>query len=242
MFRFTKFIIVFGLILSLAESCSKGERVIELPVGLFTFTTFTVDTFRFKVDLNDALVTDSLLSPIFSLTSRIALPDSMKKLTVTDFKTNQVYIDTVIRSYIGANNVSIVQFASGVKPALAPIPNEPPPAPGNSKVRFTYIQPISPAVPFFDSIQCLIRNNSLGSIPFDTIVLRKFESSEFYETRIGSRFTMIIYNPADGSLIHNGSSASLNTSILSGFNTAVFFGIGPGGIAGTYSFQIRKAY
>jgi hypothetical protein len=213
-----------------------------LPVGLFTFTTFTQDTFRFKVEVNDALVTDSLLSPTFSLTSRINLPDSMTKLKVTDLKTNQVYIDTVIKSFIGANNVSIVQFASGVKPALAPIPNEPLPAPGNSKVRFTYIQPISPAVPFFDSIKCLIRNNSLGSLPFDSIVLRKFQSTKYYETRIGSRFSMIIYNPADGSLIHNGSSASLNTSILSGFNTAVFFGVGLGSISGTYNFQIRKAY
>lgn len=240
--HFNRYFLVFALIAALSASCSKGDQVVELPVGFFTVTTFMVDTFRFKVQLNDVLVTDSLLSPIFSLSTGIKLSDSKGTFKLIDFKTNQVLIDTIIKTDIGPNSISIVQFVSGAKPALAPIPNEPPPAPGKCKVRFTYVQPISPTVPFFDSVRCLVRNTAFGSIPFDTIVLRKYESSEYYESGIGTRFSMIIYNPADGSLIHNGSSASLNTNQLTGFNTAIFLGVGPGSVAGTYNFQIRKAY
>ena len=104
-FSFTRFIILLGFIASLLVSCSKEEYIVQLPVGLFTFTTFTQDTFRFKVEVNDALVTDSLLSPTFSLTSRINLPDSMTKLKVTDLK-NEILLE--IREYVNNKNSGIL--------------------------------------------------------------------------------------------------------------------------------------
>lgn len=230
------------VLLCATAGCNKGEQIIERPIGLFNVSTFTIDTFQFRVVFNGALVVDSLRTPIASATSAVELTDTVGTLVVTDLRTNTVVVNETLKVNIGAISLSIVQFSSGEKPALAPIPNEPPPAPGNCKVRFTYFKPISPSVPFFDSIQCLLRNNALGSAPFDTIVLKQFESSQFYETRVGARFSMIIYNPSDGSLIHNGSSANLSTSQLSGFNTASVFGVGPGTLTGTYNFQIRKIY
>jgi hypothetical protein len=222
--------------------CKKETAIVQPPLGRYTFSTFTVDTFRFKVFVNDFLATDSLLSPVSSFSSVIEITDPVLRIRMADAKTNTTYVDTTLEPIIGAANFAIVQFTSGEFPSLPPPPKEPPPAAGNAKVRFQYLRPTNPIVPFFDSIKCLIRRNISGAVPIDTVVLNRLGLTPFYEAPAGVRYSIVILDPKTGQIIHNGSSASFNTSSFSNFVTAGFYGFSQGGTPGTFNYLIRRIY
>jgi hypothetical protein len=225
------------LFLVVLSGCSKkGEVITELKVGSYNFTTFAIDTLRLKVVVNEQVLGDSLLTPVGSLRSNISFLDTMGTLKIYNADNDQLYIDTTIKFKIGFSTISIVQLYSGQTPFIVPIPNEPPPAPGDYKVRFQYIQPSNLSVPFFDSVQCIIR---LSGTPIDTIVLNKYQFSAFYEASLGSSFSMKVYDPSNGQIIDN-TTTTLNSSGFTDFNTAALFGTAPGGAA--YNFTLQRIY
>jgi hypothetical protein len=223
-------------ILVLASCVKKGEAIMEEKVGSYNFTTYTIDTLRLRVTVNDINLGDSLLSPVGSLRSNISFLDSVASLKVYNAETNELFIDTTIILRIGFSTISIVQLSSGQSPFIPPSPNEPPPAAGNYKVRFQYTAPANTSVPFFDSVQCIVQ---LSSVPVDTIVLSQYELSDFYEAPLGTSFRMKVYNAETLDIIDN-TTTTLNSAGFNDFNTAALFGTAPGGVA--YNFTLQRIY
>lgn len=208
----------------LMTQCSKKGRVINEPrFGLYNFSTYTVDSFRFRVILNGETLTDSLLSPVGFFSRAISFFNTDGKLQIIDIKNNnQLVIDTTIELRTGSNTFSLVQLQEGQKPFIPPPPNEPPPAPGKYKVRFQYSSFIGdeniPPQPFFyDSVRCYIR---LNGVNIDTVVLGKYELSPFYEGGTGgvATFSIQIRNALNGNLIDASTSPSIGGA-YAGFNT-----------------------
>jgi hypothetical protein len=234
-YRIFSLVLITG-ILFLASCAKKGEALMEEKVGSYNFTTYTVDTLRLRVTVNDKNLGDSLLSPVGSLRSNISFLDSVASLKVYNAETNELFIDTTIILRIGFSTISIVQLNSGQRPFIPPSPNEPPPAAGNYKVRFQYVAPANSSVPFFDSVQCIVQ---LSSVPVDTIVLSQYELSDFYEAPLGTSFRMKVYNAETLDIIDN-TTTTLNSSGFNDFNTAALFGTAPGGVA--YNFTLQRIY
>lgn len=204
---------------------NKGDQIIEPDFGTYRFTTYTVDTFRFRISLNGEILTDSLMSPQGAFSRIISFFKSRRevRLVIAELAhNNQVILDSVIELSTGINNISIVQFEKGKKPTLPQLPNEPAPAPGNYKVRFQYTpfpgEAGSPPQPFFyDSIRCILRKNGTN---IDTFVLEKFQTSLFYEAagNGGATFSLRLENPLNGSLIDVSTSPTIG-STFTGFNS-----------------------
>lgn len=227
------------LLLILLTQCSKkGDAIVEAKFGSYNFTTYTIDTIRFRIVMNDVNLTDSLISPVGSIRSNVSFTDSIGKLQVFNAENGQLYIDTIIGLRIGFSTISIVQLGVGQDPFIVPIPAETPPATGNYKVRFQYNMPTSPDVPFFDSIQCIIRLNGVPDA-MDTIIMHPYEFSGFYEATLGQNFKMVLYNPENGQVIDNGTN-NLTSTGFTDFNTASLYGTALGGVA--YNFTLQRIY
>lgn len=120
--------LIFSFLYFFLAHCSdKGEAIVEPRLATYKFTTYTVDTFRFKITLNDEVLTDSLLSPIGSQKLIVKFIDSSRKLKIFNAKNNQLIIDSTIILKIGQSTISLVQFTSEQRPFIPTSPNEPPP-------------------------------------------------------------------------------------------------------------------
>ena len=227
-----------SFILSLAQCSKEGNPIMEPKIGSYKFTTYTIDTFRFRVVVDNVSVGDSLLAPVGILNSNISFVDTVGKLKIYNAETNELLIDTTISLKIGFTTISIVQLTTGEKPFIVPIPNEVLPAAGNYKVRFQYNRPANASVPFFDSIRCIIKLNGVVE-PVDTIILHPFELSSFYEAAFGVNFKMALYNPENNDVI-DLSTNNLTSTGFADFNTGSLFGTAPGGAA--YNFTLQRIY
>jgi hypothetical protein len=234
--RFLLFCIT--LIVVFSQCSKKGDAITEPKIGNYKFTTYTIDTLRFKIVMNDINLGDSLLSPVGTLSANVSFTDTVGNLKIYNAETNQLYIDTTIKLRIGFTTISIVQLTAGQAPFIVPIPNEPPPAAGNYKVRFQYNMPLNNTVPFFDSVQCFIKLSGVVD-PVDTIILHQNELSSFYESTLGVNFKMELRNPATGDVIDNNTN-NLNSTGFTDFNTASLYGTAPGGVA--YNFTLQRIY
>lgn len=228
----------FATVLGFVSCSKKGVAIDEAKIGSYKFTTYTIDTMRFRVVINDVDMGDSLLSPVGLLNTNVSFFDSVGTLKIFNAETNELFIDTSIRMQIGFSTISIVQLTSGQQPFIVPIPNEPPPAEGNYKVRFQYNEPVNSSVPFFDSIQCIIKLSGVLE-PVDTIVLLKNGLSSFYESTLGVNFKMELRNPENNDVIDNNTN-NLSSTGFTDFNTATVFGSAPGGVA--YNFFLQRIY
>lgn len=232
-----KVFVFIGLICSvvvMVTGCSKKGDAIEEPfTGRYKFTAFTIDSFRFKITVNNELVTDSLKSGReVTKDFYFAANDTLARLKVYNSVTGQLYVDSTIVFSIGSHIIPIVQLSSGINPSVPVAPDEDAPLPGNSKIRFQYVrpQPIATLPPntllFYDSIKCIIRKNVSGpggGVTYDTIVLRQNEISKFYEARIGASYNIEVRNPLTGFVYNNGTSVSINTVVLPEFNTTILY-------------------
>jgi hypothetical protein len=234
-----KFLVLACFAIFLLTRCtSKADSITEPKFGTFTFTTYTVDTFRFRVILNGEVLTDSLLSPQSSFSKIISFFNSTARLLILDADNHgQVILDSIIQMKIGNTTIPIVQFGHSQKPSLPPVSNEPAPAEGSYKMRFQYIQPIASTVPFFDSIQCIVRE---GGNPVDTIILEQNELSPFYEGKTNiSSFTLKLEKP-DGTTLHTAAINGIGSN-FTGLNTAVFYG-SEGSGSPNYRFTLKYVY
>jgi hypothetical protein len=234
-----KFLVLASFVIFFFDRCtSKDDSIIEPKFGTFTFTTYTVDTFRFRVILNDEVLTDSLLSPQGSFSKVVSFFSSTARLLILDADNyGQVILDSVIQMKIGNTSIPIVQFRHSEKPSLPPLSNEPAPAQGNYKMRFQYTQPITSTVPFFDSIQCIVRES--GN-PVDTIILEQNELSPFYEGKTNSSsFTLKLEKP-DGTTLHTSAINGIGSN-FTGLNTAVVYG-SEGSGSPNYRFTLKYVY
>ncbi|MEO6670306.1 MAG: hypothetical protein ABIN36_12565 [Ferruginibacter sp.] len=227
-----------SIILLFSQCSKKGDAIDEAKFGSYNFTTYTIDTIRFRVVMNGVDLTDSLLSPVGSQRCNVSFVDSIGKLQVFNADNNQLFFDTTIVLKIGFSTISIVQLGAGQDPFIVPIPDEPAPAAGNYKVRFQYNEPASADVPFFDSIQCIIKLSGVVD-PVDTIILHKYEYSRFYESTLGVNFKMAINNAEDGTP-YDGGTNNLSSTGFTDFNTASVYGSGIGGLA--YNFLLQRIY
>jgi hypothetical protein len=204
--------------------CSKnGTSIIEPKFGIYNFSTYTVDSFRFRIVLNGVTLTDSLLSPSGFFSKTVSFFTTEGRLQIIDAKNNnQLVLDSAIKMQTGTSNFSLVQLQKGQKPYIPAPPNEPLPAPGKYKVRFLYTSFIGDAnflpQPFFyDSVKCYIR---LNGVNIDTVVLQKYGVTSFYEAQTGGggTFTIRLTNPMNGSQIDASTSPSIGGT-YTGFNT-----------------------
>jgi hypothetical protein len=241
---------IIALVVTSFIHCSKkGEPITEARFGTYKFTTFTIDTFRFKVVLNNEVLTDSLLTPqnIFSKSVGFFQPEG--SLKIFNANTNQLILDSAITMKTGTTTFSLVQFISGDKPVVPQLPAEAPPAAGNYKARFQYVAPVNPIVPFYDSIKFFVRIQDAtapgGYRTLDSAVLRKGGITKYYEAPSNLRFRIRITNP-----LTNVQITSPNQNVISldnpptGFNTAIVRGTNTTSSTtqGPYLFEARKVY
>jgi hypothetical protein len=140
---------------------------------------------------------------------------------VENFSTGQVYLDSAIILRPAAITVALVQFASGQSLVIPPAPNDPPPAAGNFKLRFQFTPPAVSSVNFLDSISCVIRR---AGVPIDTVILSRYELSEFYEATFGQSFSCRVLDASTGTIIDNATNTlQSNNSGFTDFNTAIIF-------------------
>lgn len=222
-----KYIRIFTL-LSLSViflmSCSRKGRIITEPdFGIYNFTTYTIDSFRFRIILNGTTLTDSLWAPVGFFSRSVSFFETGGRLQVVDARNNnQLVLDTVITLKTGVNFYSLLQLFPGQKPFIPPLPTEPAPSAGNYKVRFQYTPFIGaagfPAQPFFyDSVLCYVRRNG---VEIDTVLLRKYDITPYYEAGIngGGTFSLILEDPATGNIIDAATSPTIGGAFI-GFNT-----------------------
>jgi hypothetical protein len=214
---------IFTLISVVFIQCSKsGELINEPSYGIIKFTTFTIDTFRFKVKLNDQLITDSLLSPRGVYTATVPFIDTIGKLKITDAKNNLI-LDSTINLKIGSRTISLVQFISGLKPTTPTLSLEAQPVNGFYKIRFQYAQPIGNVRPFYDSIKIQIRREDNNNF-IDTIVLKKYGISRYYELPKTARVKVKLINPNGGTFPTTSAfSNAIADADIENFNTAILF-------------------
>jgi hypothetical protein len=217
------FIPVFIIAVSMVQCKKNGTAIIEPKFGIYNFSTYTIDTFRFRIILNDINITDSLVSPVGNFSKIVSFFNTVGRLQIIDAKNNnQLVLDTLITMKTGTNNFSLVQFLHGQKPYIPATPSEPVPAIGNYKIRFLYTPFIGdnnfPPQPFFyDSVMCYIRKNGFD---IDTVVLKKYEATPFYEAHGNGvdLFTIKLDDPANGNTIDPSTSPTIG-STFTGFNT-----------------------
>jgi len=214
------------LTLTVFYGCKKGEPIEQLNRTTYKFTTYTIDTFQFKIVINGVVLTDTLRSPIS--VANFAVPfsnnDTIGSLQILNAISGQLYIDTTLALYPSATTISIVQFDAGGIIELAPIPNEPPPSTGNYKIRYQFRPPNSGIV-FLDSIKCVIQTST--NIVIDTIVLSQFEFSNFYETQLNTNYKMKIFDAYNDTLVDNTTNTLNSVNLgFTDFNTARVYAIG----------------
>lgn len=201
----TIFILAISTFLLYAGCTFKSKAIAEPKFGIIDITTYTTDTFRLKVILNNKVLTDSLPSPRGNFSSIVSFFDSTANLLIINTKNNQVILDSVFKLRTGKTSISLVQFIHEQTPYVPQLPNEPPPLPGNYKIRFQYTPFRGDALSgpqdfFYDSVTCIIRKNN---VEIDTLVLEKYGLTPFYEG-VGNGntdFSLIIENPVNGDLI-----------------------------------------
>ncbi len=224
MIKFLKVFITVLVIIIFMTQCSKnGAPIIEPKFGIYNFSTYTVDSFRFRVILNGEILTDSLRSRVGFFSRAVSFFNTDGRLQIIDAKSNeQLILDTLIQMRTGTSTFSLVQLEQGQKPFIPPPPNEAAPAPGTFKVRFQYTPfvgdgSVSPQPFFYDSVKCFIRKNGIN---MDTVVLSKYEMTSFYEapTGGGGLFSVRIVNAINGNQIDASTSPSVGGS-YTGFNT-----------------------
>lgn len=207
----------------MVQCSKKGDRITEPRFGVYNFSTYTVDSFRFRIVLNGKVLTDSLLSRVGFFSTAVSFYESNGRLQIIDAKNNdQLMLDTAIQMQTGTNSFSLVQLLKGQKPYIPAQPNEPFPAPGHYKVRFQYTSFIGegsfpPQSFYYDSVRCYVRKNGIN---IDTIVLDKYGMTPFYEAP-GSgvtTFSIQLEDPLTGNPIDAVTSPTIGAS-YSGFNT-----------------------
>lgn len=222
------FILPTVAILSLAVfiGCKKGEPIEQPNRTTYKFTTYTIDTFQFRIVLNGVVLTDTLRSPISVANFSILFSnnDTIGSLQILNAISGQLYIDTTLALFPSATTISIVQFDPGGIIELAPIPNEPPPVVGNYKIRYQFRPPNSGIV-FLDSIKCVIQTST--NIVIDTITLSQFEFSNFYETQLNTNYKMKIFDAYNDTLVDNTTNTLNSVSLgFTDFNTARVYATG----------------
>lgn len=242
MYTKTFVFILFASVLFL--QCGKKTAIIVERYGTLEFTTYTVDTFRFRVLLDGRVLTDSLLSPLGTFNKVVNFVSTTGRLQIIDANNNdQLVLDSIIPLKIGRTIISVVQFQSHQKPTTPPpIPNEPLPANGKYKIRFQYIRPKISSVPYYDSVRFILRKDGIN---IDTLTLKKLQTSKFYEVPLGSDFSMVRFESPTGTLIGHGPGTSptnnLGGDFPGGLNTVIIYGAG-GTAVPNYRYELAFVY
>lgn len=236
-----------GATFLLTHCTKKGIAITEPRFGTVNINTYTTDTFRFSVLLNDQLLTDSLRSPIGTFSKTISFFDTVAQIKVIDSRTQQVIDDSLINLSIGNTTFTIVQFLSGVRPFILPVPSVPPPQSGRYKIRFQYTKPSNAVVPYFDSVKCIIRIQNAASPSLynklDSTILSRGEFTRFYDTVSTLRYRIILLNPLTNVQISSPITPILLDTPPGGFNTVIARGTGTiGTTQGPYFFELLKVF
>jgi hypothetical protein len=183
----------------------KSKAIVDPKFGNYNFTTYTIDTFRLKVILNNSVLTDSLPSPWGNFSKSVSFFDSAAHLLIINTANNQIIADSVFKLRTGDNNISIVQFIPHQTPYILPKPDEQAPPAGSYKIRFQYT-PFrgdalnSPQPFFYDSVTCIVKKNG---VEIDTVVLKHYDVTPYYQG-VGNgstQFSVRIENPVNGNVI-----------------------------------------
>lgn len=205
-----------GLIcgLCLVIGCSDKESpIVEKKFTSIQLNAFTVNTYRFRVNLNnDVTVTDSLMTPVGQVAKEILFDEYSQRIKVYNTSDETLLIDTPYTLQVAKINAfTIYQTEAGSRPFyLAPSPAEPGAKTGNVKVSF-----IPTGEELSDSVKVVleIQNKRL-----DSTRVKKDNFSKYFEfdvlKDVKIRFYKIPGNVDLGEQVYYGKTFSEGFSIL----------------------------
>lgn len=158
--------------------CYRESPVAEKKFTSMAFSAFTVDPYRFRVDLTDEMVTDSLITPEGQVSKTVFFNDYNQRIRVYNTSDQKLLIDTPYTLRVGrVNAFTIYQLEPGTTPFyLAPSPDEPAAAPGKGKLKL-----ICNGEGLDDSIRVVVEiQTRSGMKPRDTAVLKKGDFSRYF--------------------------------------------------------------
>lgn len=162
--------------------CAKNEQAIEQP----NFTNvelkaITVDSLMLKVEADENLLTNSMLTP-GNKTVPVKYLNPAHRFRVTDMYSNTPMLDTVIDYKPGIiNSITFFQQGTGGKLVwVGPPVNEPLAPAGKMKISVVYARPHLP-----NELKLVIENSKSGSLntdyePTDSFLLKKGEFSRYF--------------------------------------------------------------
>jgi hypothetical protein len=161
--------------LSIVAGCSKESPVIEKKFTEMELNAFTVNAYRFRISLNDEVVTDSLLTPEGRVLKDFFFNDYSQRIRVYNTSDETLLIDAPYTLNVGKKSVfTIYQTQADTPPFyLAPSPGEPLPASGNAKLSI-----ICSGESLSDSVRVVVENQDTT---IDNVRLKKDNFSRFFE-------------------------------------------------------------
>lgn len=181
-----------------------------------SLNAFTVDPYRFRVSLDNEIVTDSLWTPEGQISKEIFFNDYHQRIRVYNTSDETLLIDTPYTLSVGkVNAFTIYQTQAGAPPfCLVPSPSEPMPATGNTKLSI-----ICSGAQLSDSVRVIVETQTSGggSKPRDTAVVKKDNLSRYFEVAANKNITVYIYrmpgNEPLGNKIFSGNDLNADFSI-----------------------------
>jgi len=174
----------------IVAGCAKESPVVEKKYTSIALSAYTVDPYRFRVSLNNEVVTDSLITPEGQVAKEVFFDNFRQRIRVYNTSDETLLIDTSYTLSIGKTNAfAIYQTQTGTTPFyLAPAPDEPIAAPGNSKLKV-----VCSGEELNDSVKVVVEiQTPTNPKPRDTAVLKKGDFSRYFEIN-ASRDTRVIF-------------------------------------------------
>lgn len=177
--RFFFVVSLLGFICA-GTGCSEKEAPItQQKFAGIMLSAYTMDVLRLRVDLNAALLTDSLITPAGRVSKTVFFDDYRQHVQVYNTSGNELLIDTTYTLQTGKLNVfTIYQTRAHTTPFyLAPPAGEPLARPGYTKISILYSGADLP-----DSAKIVVENDQNGTLKAtDSLVLKKDMFSRYVE-------------------------------------------------------------
>lgn len=178
--------LVFGICSIIA--CSKESAVVEKRFTSIALSAYTVEPYRFRVNLSDEVLTDSLLTPEGQVGKEILFSDYRQRIRVYNTSDEKLLIDTpYILSMGKVNAFTIYQTQAGTAPFyLAPSSTEPLPATGKTKLSI-----VSTGEQFPDSVRLI--TETIGVTLKDTVVVKNNNFTKYFEVAKSASTRITLY-------------------------------------------------
>lgn len=195
--------LVFGFFI--VAGCSKESPVVEKKYTSVGLSAFTIEPYRFRVTMNDEVLTDSLLTPEGQVGKQILFSDYRQRIRVYNTSDETLLIDTPYTLTIGKTNAfTIYQTQAGTTPFyLAPPATEPLPAAG--KIKFSLV---CTGQQFPDSVRVVTEVQNNTAYPKDTAVVKDNAFTKYFEVPANASIKVTVYKLPGGQQYGNRTFSS----------------------------------